>query len=457
MIAGAWDRLWAAIALWLAILILLESIRILRVHPLPWWIVHGPVIAWGAVALLPWFIALRSGTWFVPVPLGTVPLSLPATYGFTLLALVGLAIVTIPFALFGRRSPNRERRVAKSKIVPGRAFVAIVLLLGIYIGSRSSLSRVWVLSSTSGKDLYSNTTSTGNAFLGLSLVVLAGMAIGYLARQQPLGWIGTSLYLVFLVLAFGSAHRDLVMILIISYLILRNPVRNIRGSLIQKFIFVLASLAAVWLIGFGGLGQLSVLRSGIPASTPSVYTERTLSSLDVMGAAEYLLESGVRPGQLHGASYLSIPAEFVPHVFLEGRSGPPAIGVVEGVFGIKTGASAPLWIEGVLNYGAAGDLLSMAFLAGLWCFFMRRAISSSSEVGRAVASFGPVWILFAYQALSRILIIATIDVFTCVIIGVFIWNWIQADEPEVSYQSSMPSGKSIGGDRSEFTRPASRI
>jgi hypothetical protein len=443
MITGTWDRFWAVGALWLAIIVMLEYVRMLRLNRLPWWIVHGPVIAWGAVALVPWFIALRGGIWMVPVPLATVPLSLPATYGYSLLALIGLAVAIIPFALVGQRASYGERPLTRARIVPRRAFIAIALLSVIYVGSLPSISRIWVLSGTSGEDLYSNTTSTSSSFLGLSLVVLAGVAIGYLARQQPLSRVGLSMYLILLIVAFGSAHRDLVMILILAYLILRNPIRAIRRSFLQILTFLLIGVAAVWLVGFGGLGQLSVLRSGVPASNPSVYTERTLSSLDVMGSAEYLLESGVRPGQLHGSSYTAIPTELIPHALLGTRSGPPAIQVVEGAFGAKTGASAPLWIEGVLNFGAVGDVLSMVFVGGLWGLLLRKAVSSHSRLGRAVTMIGPVWMLFAYQALSRILMLAAIDIFASIIIGILIWNWMQVEESVMSSSLAVPDSQPL--------------
>ena len=36
--------------------------------------------------------------------------------------------------------------------------------------------------------------------------------------------------------------------------------------------------------------------------------------------------------------------------------------------------------------------------------------------------------LFAYQGLSRILLLAVIDLFGSFIAGLLIWNWMQADE-----------------------------
>ena len=423
---GTWNHFWVASGLWLAVLMILECVRILPVNRLPWWIAHGPVLAWGGVALIPWFIALRGGVWLIPIRLTTVPLALPASYDFTLLALLGLAAGIIPFALAGLRGAAPASIGTRTEIIHRRAFFAIALLSAIYLASLSSLSRLWVLSGTSGENLYSGSNSS-HSFLGLSLLVLAGLAISSVARQHSLSWLEVVLYLMLLLAAFGSAHRDLVMILVASYLILRNPVRRIRSSLIQKLAFLALGVIAVWLVGFGGLGQLSVLRSGIPASSPAAYTERTLASLDVMGSAEYLLESGVRPGQLGGASYYKLPAELVPRTLLGSKADPPAITTVQGVFGATAGASAPLWIEGVLNFGAVGDVLSMATAAGLWAFFLRKAVSSQSRLGRTAAAIGPVWILFSYQALSRILLIASIDVFASIILGILIWNWMQVE------------------------------
>jgi len=116
---------------------------------------------------------------------------------------------------------------------------------------------------------------------------------------------------------------------------------------------------------------------------------------------------------------------------------PPTIELLQSVFGPKTGASAPLWIEGVLNFGAFGDLISMLIAAGLWGVLLRRATSSRRRLGRAIASLGPVWILFAYQALSRVLAIAAIEIFVSVALGVLIWNWTQAQK-SVTSSAAMP-------------------
>ena len=266
--------------------------------------------------------SLNNGVWPVPPgPLDTVPLDLPDTYAFTLLALVGIALGIAPFALLGGRRVEEIFLPGPTRVVPRRAFVAIAVLVACYLGSLPSLSGIWVVSGTSGENLYSN---TNGSFLSLSLVVLAGVAIGYVGRQQRLGRVGICLYLALLLITFGSAHRYLVMILVMSYLILRHPFRKIRGSLGQGLVFLLIGASAVWLVGFAGLGQLSVLRSGARATASSVYTKMTLSSFDVMGSAEFLLESGIRPAELHWeTSDLALPGELIPHVIIGSRAVPP--------------------------------------------------------------------------------------------------------------------------------------
>lgn len=313
MNTGTWDRFWAACALWLAIIIILEFVRLLRTNRLPWWVIHGPALAWGAVVLLPWFIALRSGFWLVPSkPLDTVPLGLPATYGFSLLALIGLAVGVAPFAFVGRRAAPGQSVRARIKVVPSKAFAAIALLLAVYVISLPSLSDLWAIDAPSGVNLYSN---TNGSFLSLSLIVLAGIAVGYLASRQVMSWVGILLYLVLLVVTLGSAHRYLIMILIFSYLILRRPNRSAGGSPVQGLVLLILCASTVWLIGFSGLGQLSILRAGASASNPSVYTQRTLSSFDIMSSAEYLLESGVRPGSCTGLPISFSPVSLYPASF----------------------------------------------------------------------------------------------------------------------------------------------
>lgn len=440
MITGAWDRFWLAGGLWLVTLIVIECIRITRTNRLPWWIVHGTVIAWGAVALIPWFIALRSGVWIVPAALSTVPLELPATYGFTLLALLGLAVVAAVLALRGQRAAHGTVIQVHTKVLPKRAFITIVVLFVLYVISLPSLSSLWRLSGSSGEDLYG--TSQGS-FLGLSLIVLTVMEIGYLARRQPVSKVGIGLYFCLLVVALGSAHRYLVMILALSYIILRHPFQRIRGSLTQKVVCVLIGAAAVWLIGFSGLGQLSVLRSGIVTSNSSVDTQMTSSSFDVMGSAEYLLESGAEPAQLGGSSYLALPGELIPRALLGSKSTPPAAQLEQSKLGTATGASAPLWIEGVLNLGGLGDFLSMVVVAGVWGLLLRKALSSRRRIGATAAAIGPAWLLFAYQALSRLLIIAAIQLLGSIIIGLLIWNWIQLESGALDVVLNEKSGGEI--------------
>ena len=298
MITGAWDRFWAACVLWLAIIGMLEFVRLLRVNRLPWWVIHGPVLAWGAVALLPWFIALRTGFWLVPpVSPDTIPLGLPATYGFSLLndRARGLRRARRPHRS-ASRSGNGPFALGSRLSQVGR-WSRFCLSFAVYVISLPSWSNLWTVDSPLGEDLYSGTTGS---FLSLSLIVLAGVAIGYLASQQVLSKVGIALYLALLVMTLGSAHRYLILILILAYLILRRPSRA-AGSPTHGLVLLILSAAAVWLIGFSGLGQLSLLRSGVSASSSSVNTQKTLSSFDVMSSAEYLLNRVPQPAQLHGS------------------------------------------------------------------------------------------------------------------------------------------------------------
>ena len=310
MLTAAWDPFCMTFVLWLSTMGILEFVRLLRANRLPWWVVHGPVIAWGAVALIPWLIAMKTGFWLVPPKhSATVPLTLPATYGFILLALIGLAAGTAPFAVVGRR-PTQEQAVhSRTTVAPGKAFIVIVILLTVYIISLPSWSNLWSLAPTSGDILYG---TTNGSFLSLSLVVLVAMAVAYVAEQQTLSWVGIALYVILLVVALGSAHRYLITILILSYVVLRRPNRYKGGTPIQALVLLALGAAAVWLIGFSGLGQLSVLRSGMPASTRSVYTQKTLSSFDVMSSAEYLMESGAQAASCTARPILPFPMSSYP-------------------------------------------------------------------------------------------------------------------------------------------------
>jgi hypothetical protein len=422
---SAWDRFWFAVALCVTLTSVLEGARRLPKYKLPWWVTHGPAIAWAGVALIPWLIALRRGYWPVPAgPGDTVPLSLPATYEYTLLALVGLTIGITPFTIAGRER-IATASVPPAEIRPVRASITVAILCITYVISCGfSLSRLWVLSNHAGADVYSN--SADSSFLTLSLVIVAGLALTYLTRRQSPSKLGLLLYLSLVVVALGSAHRYLVMILVLAYIIVSKPFRAVRhGTFSHRVLFFVMIAGAIWLVGFSGLGKLSALRSG--ASLPASYIyNNTLSSFDVMGSAEYLLEAGGKPGQLRGASYLALPNELIPHALIGSRASPPTSAAQSAIFG-NIGASAPLWIEGVLNFGAYGDIISMSIIGLLWGAAFRWATSSRSQIAITAAAIGPAWILFLYQALSRILILAAIDLFGSMIIAIILWNWIQSN------------------------------
>jgi len=420
---NAWDRFWFAVTLCVTLATLLEIIRRLPKYRLPWWVTHGPALAWAGVVLIPWFIALRRGYWPVPAGLGdTVPLNLPVTYGYTLLALIGLTAGITPFTFSGRHD-KVSAPIFPAKIRPTRAFIVVAsLCITYFISCGFSPSKLWVLSSHSSVNTYSD--SADSSFLTLSIVVLAVLAIAYIARQQPPSRAGIFLYLSIVILVFGSAHRYLVMILVLAYLIKINPFKAVHGVSGRRLVSLVMVAGAIWLVAFSGLGKLSALRSG--ASVPASYIyNNTLSSFDVMGSAEYLLEAGAEPGQLHGSSYLALPSELVPHVLLGSRTSPPAAAVESAIFG-TIGASAPLWEEGVLNFGAYGDVISMMLIGVLWGAAFRWATFSRRRLAITAAAIGPVWILFLYQVLSRILILAVIDLFGGAIIALLLWNWIQA-------------------------------
>ena len=448
---NAWDRFWFAVTLCVALATVLESIRRRPAHRLPWWITHGPGLAWAGVVLIPWFIALRRGYWPVPAgPGDTVPLKLPVTYGYTLLALIGLTAGIAPFAFSGRHD-KMSAPISPAKIRPTRAFIVITsLCITYFISCGFSPSKVWVLSSHSSVDTYSD--SADSSFLTLSILVLAVLAIAYIARQQPPSRAGIFLYLSIVILVFGSAHRYLVMILVLAYLIKVNPFKAIHGVSGRRLVSLVMVAGAIWLVAFSGLGKLSALRSGASVPASYIYTS-TLSSFDVMGSAEYLMEAGGKPGPLHGSSYLALPSELVPHVLLGSRARPPAAAAQSAIFG-NTGASAPLWEEGVLNFGAYGDVISMMLIGALWGAAFRWATLSQRRLAITASAIGPVWILFLYQILSRILVLAAVDLFGSMVVALLLWNWIQASAGQTpAVQSGVPTRAKVRSPTANRVQP----
>ena len=297
----------------MTIIVMLEFVRRLRVKRLPWWIIHGPVIAWGRSTLLPWFVALRSSVW--PVPSGPFNNRTPyfsCNLRLSLLALIGLAIGVAPFGV--RRPSDHPSAPArpKTRIIPIRAFIAVSFLCAIYVISLPSLSKFWTLSSHVGANLYSNTNSS---FLGLSIVV-AGMAIGYAARHQPLSepeldYISfcSSWCLAPLIDTSSWSSPSLI------YSAKPIPARPEDPSPRSRF------------YSRGQYGRLAdrVFRAraaetsfvlGRACPTPLRIHAEDSFLVDVMGSAEYLLEAGARPGQLRGSSYLALPSELIPRAIL---------------------------------------------------------------------------------------------------------------------------------------------
>jgi hypothetical protein len=442
MTKHAWELFWLAMGLFALLTALLEVARLQPEYRLPWWITHGPLIGWFAVAIIPWFIALRHGYWAVAGDQdATIPLTLPATYEYTILALFGLAAGITPATLAGRRpySLDQTRMKEPAQVSTGKVCFAVFSLCIIYLISRSfSLSKIWVFRYHPGQDLYS--TNRGSSFLGLSIVILAGMALAYLARAQRLSAAGVALYVALIALVLGSAHRYLVMILLLAYPILKKPFRSARSTNSQRALFVITLLAAVWLIGFSGLGKISAVRSGISVSVSDAYSSDTASSFDVMSSAEYLFEAGVEPDQLHGASYIDLPSELIPRVVVPSRGLPPSTDLQATVFG-PIGASAPLWIEGVLNLGRWGALISMAVISFCWGMAFRSAASSKRRIAETATVIGPVWVLFLYQALSRILMLAVIDLFASMVIALAIWAWVEKASKNSENHKSAPSSE----------------
>lgn len=426
MIMHAWKLFWLAVALFVVSAALLEVARRRPRYRLPWWVTHGPLIGWFAVAIIPWFIALEDGYWVVAGDQAiTVPLTLPATYEYTILALFGLVVGVTPATLAGRHRYhlNQARTPGSDQIFRGKAFFVIFILFIIYlISSTFSLSKIWVFRSHPGQDLYS--VDRGTSFLGLSIIILAGIALAYLARTQRLSRTGIALYLALIALVLGSAHRYLVMVLVLAYPILKKPFGSARVTYSQQALLIITLLGAVWLIGFSGLGKISAVRSGISVSASDVYSNDTASSFDVMSSAEYLFEAGVKPGQLNGSSYLNLPSEMIPRVVRSRGLLPPSTELQADIFG-PIGASAPLWIEGVLNIGRWGAFISMAVISCCWGMAFRRTTSSPRRIAEVATAIGPVWILFLYQALSRILMLAAIDLFGSMVIALALWAWME--------------------------------
>ena len=163
------------------------------------------------------------------------------------------------------------------------------------------------------------------------------------------------------------------MILILAYLILRSPKRW-AGRLIGfngLSSFILGA-AAVWLIG--SHGTRAVEHPSFRGIGIKFFRLRPEDSL-VPGCHEFrrVPDGNGWPTWPVARGVLSCSSQRT-RTSLSPRcpaSAPPAILVVPETFGMKTGASAPLWIEGVLNQGAVGDFLSMVVFAGLWGLLFR--------------------------------------------------------------------------------------
>lgn len=416
----------------LASIVLSEAARRALGSP-PWWLAYLGLGPWLAIVLLPWLYFTVDGRW--PAVGAIVDLQLPRTWVFNLLALVGLTIGSI-IGMTGRRRPEAPTQQPIAPNVHWRA-VSIVntALLAVYLAgfvlSGRSLSTLWKLS---GAPTYGFAQST-NAVLGLDGLPIAASALLLVAaaarrRRQvrppvvELAWLG-----VLSLQALGSGVRQFLFLLVFGWLLVQIlptlSTNGRRSHRIAAATIAIVAIAAVVPVA----NRIAELRSGGNYGPSGSAIDYTVHNVDVISSAEMLFATGVRPGTLGGKSYAELPVLLIPRRILGANKPNPASDeLVRQRLSPVIGYSAPLWIEAALNFDWPGVLIFSLLFSGLFVWILTRARSSNRRIGRAVALFGPVWIIVSYIMLVRLTLFGGLFATGSVVLGVILaahcvtWN-----------------------------------
>lgn len=414
-------------AIWLVVVAALEALRRSSSPTTPWWMM-GPVIAWGALVLLPWMFHLNEPTWVVGTA-GSVGLDLPNSLALHLHALMGLGVGTA-MSLRLRGDSSGGKPLLRIRITALRMWAGLTALLALYalshVIAQRPLGAAWRLS---GDYIYSDSVdgATRLALLDLMPVVAVGFVLCWSSRRRNVRKrphvYEIAAVIVTALIAVGTGVRYPAVLLVGGWMLLqfadtwRAPLQSLRTSM-----SVLVGGAAI-VIGLTlAAGLVSSARSGAVVwegvgSTAS----RALPGVDILGSTELAVQRGLLSRDLKWQSYLEAPLQLIPARFMGATKPPPiAASRFSGLLDRDAGYSAPLWIESAMNGGLPAILLTMSLYAislnGLITGEMRRW----ATLRRAAQSLGPAWFLIHAQLLGRMLVLQAAITVGALIIGAYV-------------------------------------
>jgi len=407
------------VAIFVAVVALFEAVRRTKAATVPMWISYISLVPWAAIVLLPWLFSTLRGSW---IRLGShVDVALPHTFKFHLLALIGLAVGTVPALLRPSQTVVAARPAVRWRVV-SVVIVGCLLLYAVsfFLAGRSA-SALWKLG---GSVAYYERTDAGTRIAVLdfmptvaTVVLLVAATVRRTRRSYPAG-VETFWLTVLSLLALGSGVRARLYLLVLGWLmvqfapVLSHPVR----AGVKRAAVVLGGLcvavAAIWVAG-----PISQLRSGQVANSQAPI-EVAVQGLDVVSTGEALFARGAEPGMLRGKSYTEIPTLLLPRrVVGEAKPNPAADVLMREVVDARAGYAAPLWFESALNFGATGVVLFGTAYSWLFGSILQLRRPNSRFLS-AMQLLGPVWVLASYIVLSHLTMLHLIATMGSILVGV---------------------------------------
>ncbi len=384
--------------------VVLEVLRRSAVPAVPWWTAHVAVIPWAAVVFLPWLYFTQEGEWWL---LGApITLSLPLTWSIHLLALVGLTLGTAVALV-----PHRTRASSDAAEVDwSKVSTCIALALGLYFLSfvlaQRPLAALWRLSG-SVRYFDNPDQATGLGVLEYTTTVATGILLVAAAVRRrdhshptvtEVAWL-----LILTVLALGSGARGRLYLVALGWLLIQFRPIFTRATTARRIGLILAGPAFI-IVALSLAGTISVLRTRGADARGGTPVETAIRGLDVVGSAELLVMRGGSAGMLDGRSYTEFPKLLVPRRYAgESKITPSADALFRDRLDPNAGFSAPFWFEPFLNFGKAGVLVFSTAAGWLAVTLLRWSASRmGNRFAACVHRLGPVWVLLAYLALSRL-------------------------------------------------------
>ncbi len=367
-------------------------------------VLRAALIAWALIVLLPagWYLIF--GGWRFAGR--EVPQGLPATLQLHLAALTGIWLAGV--------MPIPRRRVSlppgTSLRIRWRQLLAVsIVLCGLTLLAATTFSAdggVLQLDGGYGEGLRGNSGLLATQFiplsLGVGLLLLAANARGLGAK---LGGAEVALLLLIVATDLASGTRVRAFAVLGAWASIRlfgtgKPRRTNPGASALRAYSRILGLAGAFVILIFVANVLVFLRTdGQSARLNPGYLSFEVTSLDVIGSAEFWVEESNPSGQGDGFDLLRAPLHLVP-VSLGGLEGADPV-VEQSQIVLVGGASAPFWFAFLYDWGIVGMAVGMGLMVAVLEFgyeLIRRRTTSANAA--AHLERGAPFIVF--MVLSRL-------------------------------------------------------